>query len=128
MNKNLHPDYLYDRLFIMYNAEDFFIDTVKESNNLQYKPLSRVNSMHGIKWQAEDILLKMRYHDLFNENKFYSSGSNDSSFNGQEFIEISLMIEEGKFGSLNKNDFAKEGGVLISRCYEFLANKYSIII
>lgn len=128
MNKNLHPDYLYDRLFIMYNAEDFFIDTVKESNNLQYKPLSRVNSMHGIKWQAEDILLKMRYHDLFNSNKFYSFQSNDSSFNGQEFIEISSMIEDGKFGAINRNDFAKEGGVNINRCYEFLANKYSLII
>jgi hypothetical protein len=128
MNKNIHPDYLYDRLFIMYNCEDFFIDTIKESNNLQYKPLSRNNSMHAIKWEAEDILLKMRYHDLFNLNKFYSFQSNDSSFNGQEFIEISSMIDDGKFGTIKKNDFAKEGGLQINRCYEFLANKYSIII
>jgi hypothetical protein len=130
MNKNIHPDYLFDRLFIMYNAEDFFIDTIKETNNLQYKPMNmgRNNSMHHIKWQAEDILLKMRYHDLFNESKFYRPGSNDSSFHGQEFIEISAMIDDGKFGSINKNDFAEDGGVHINRCYEFLANKYSLII
>jgi hypothetical protein len=128
MNKNIHPDYLYDRLFIMYNCEDFFIDTIKESNNLQYKPLSRNNSMHALKWEAEDIMLKMRYHDLFNLNKFHSFQSNDSSFNGQEFIEISSMIDEGKFGAITKNDFAKEGGVNINRCYEFLANKYSLTI
>lgn len=130
MNKNIHPDYLYDRLFIMYNCEDFFIDTVKETNNLQYKPMnmSRNNSMLHIKWQAEDILLKMRYHDLFNYNKFYSFQSNDSSFNGQEFIEISSIIDDGKFGAINRNDFAKEGGVHINRCYEFLAKKYSFTI
>lgn len=128
MNTNIHPDYLYDRLFIMYNCEDFFIDTIKECNNLQYKPLSRNSSMHAIKWEAEDILLKMRYHDLFNLNKFYGFQSNDLSFNGQEFIEISSMIDDGKFGAINKNDFAKEGSVHINRCYEFLANKYSLII
>jgi hypothetical protein len=130
MNKNIHPDYLYDRLFIMYNAEDFFIETIKETNNLQYNPMnmSRNNSMHHIKWQAEDILLKMRYHDLFNENKFYRLGSNDSSFNGQEFIEISSMIDDGKFGLINKIDFAKEGGVFINNCYKFLAKKYSFTI
>jgi hypothetical protein len=128
INKNIHTDYLYDRLFIMYNCEDFFIDTIKESNNLQYKPLSRSNSMHALKWEAEDILLKMRYHDLFNLNKFHSFQSNDSSFNGQEFIEISTMIDDRKFGAITNNDFAKEGGVNINRCYEFLANKYSLTI
>jgi hypothetical protein len=90
--------------------------------------MSRNNSMHHIKWQAEDILLKMRYHDLFNENKFYRLGSNDSSFNGQEFIEISSMIDDGKFGLINKIDFAKEGGVFINNCYKFLAKKYSFTI
>jgi hypothetical protein len=128
LNREMNPFNLFDRLVIMYNAEDFLIDTVKGANDLHYKPLSRVNSMHGIKWQAEDILLKMRYHDLFHENKFYKDGSNDDSFNGQEFTEISGMIENGKFATTNKNDFANEGGELIKRCYEFVASKYSFTI
>lgn len=53
----------------MYNAEDFIMDTVREANDLHYKPFSRFNSIHYIKWQVEDILLKMRYHDLFHENR-----------------------------------------------------------
>jgi hypothetical protein len=128
LNREIHPFNLFDRLIIMYNAEDFLIDTVKGANDLHYEPLSRENSMHHIKWQAEDILLKMRYHDLFHENKFYRDGSNDDSFNGQEFIEISGMIENGKFDTTNKNDFVKEGGELIKRCYEFVASKYSFTI
>jgi hypothetical protein len=128
LNRELHPYNLFDRLIIMYNAEDFLIDTIKGANDLHYEPLSRFNSMHDIKWQAEDILLKMRYHDLFHENKYYRDGSNDDSFNGQEFIEISGMIENGKFNTTNKNDLVKEGGELIKRCYEFIASKYSITI
>ena len=67
----------------------------------------------------------MRYHDLFNENKFYRDGSNNNSFNGQEFIEISKMINDGQFGTVNKEDIIKEGSELINRCYEFIATKYS---
>jgi hypothetical protein len=70
----------------------------------------------------------MRYHDLFHENKFYRDGSNDDTFNGKEFIEISRVIESGKFASTNKNDFVKDGGELIKRCYEFVASKYSFTI
>lgn len=128
LNGEIHPFNLFDRLIIMYNAEDFLIDTVKEANDLRYEPLSMVNSLKHIKWQAEDILLKMRYHDLFHENKFYRNGSNDDSFNGEEFNEISRMIENGQFATTNKNDFVKEGGELIKRCYEFVATKYSFTI
>jgi hypothetical protein len=70
----------------------------------------------------------MRYHDLFHENKFNRDGSNDDSFYGQEFIDISRMIENGKFATTNKNDIVKEGGELINRCYEFVASKYSFTI
>lgn len=126
INFKIHSDNLFDRLKIMYNAQDFLIDTVKEVNNLHYNPLSMLNSIHH--WQAEEILLKMRYHDLFHENKFYEDGSNNNSFNGQEFIEISAMFKNGKFTTTNMNDFAKEGGELIKRCYEFIASKYSFTI
>jgi hypothetical protein len=130
LNREVHPFNLFDRLIIMYNAEDFLIDTVKGANDLHYEPLSlsRFNSMHHIKWQAQDIILKMRYHDLFEENKFYRDGSNDNNFFGQEFIEISDMIENGKFAKKNINDIAKEGGELIKRCYESIASKYSFTI
>lgn len=125
LNKEIHPFNLFDRLFIMYNAEDFLTDTIIETHNLQYNPLSRTGSRHYIKYQAEDMLLKMRFHDLFHENKFYREGGNDSSFNGQEFIEISKMINNGQFGSVSKNDIVNEGGELIKKCYEFVATKYS---
>jgi hypothetical protein len=128
LNREIHPFNLFDRLIIMYNAEDFIMDTVREANDLHYKPFSRFNSIHYIKWQVEDILLKMRYHDLFHENKFNRDGSNYDSFYGQEFIDISRMIENGKFATTNKNDIVKEGGELINRCYEFVASKYSFTI
>lgn len=128
LNKQINPDNLYDRLIVMYNAEDFFIDTIKESNNLQYNPvnISRNNSMHHIKWQADDILLKMRYHDLFNENKFYRNGSNDSSFNDQEFIEITNMIKSGRFDSVSQEVFVNKGKESINKCYNYIAEKYSL--
>jgi hypothetical protein len=125
LNNQIHPFNLFDRLIIMYNAEDFLTDTVIEANNMQYNPLSRMGSRHNIKYLAQDMLLKMRYHDLFNENKFYRDGSNNNSFNGQEFIEISKMINDGQFGTVNKEDIIKEGSELINRCYEFIATKYS---
>ena len=126
INNQTNPNYLYDRLIIMYNAEDFFIDTVKESNNLQYNPLSRMGSMNNIKHIAEDLLLKMRYHDLLNENKFYRNGSNDSSFNGQEFIGITNMIKNGQFGSANQAEIASKGNESIIKCYNHIATKYSL--
>jgi len=128
LNKQIDPSNFFDRLIIMYNAEDFLTDTIKEANNLRYKPLSWARSLHHIKWEAEDIMLKMRYHDLFHENKFYREGSNDDSFNGREFIEISKMINDGQFGSVNKNDIVKKGDELIKKCFEFIGNKYSIEI
>lgn len=128
LNKQIHPFNLFDRLIIFYNAEDFLTDTIIETHNLQYDPLSITGSRHMIKYQAEDMLLKMRFHDLFHENKFYREGSNDSSFNGQEFIEISNMINNGQFGSVSKNDIVNEGGELIKKCYEFVAKKHSFKI
>lgn len=128
LNKQIHPNNLFDRLIIMYNAEDFLTDTIINANNLKYNPLSRMGSRINIKFQAKDMLLKMRYHDLFNENKFYRDGSNNNSFNGQEFIEISKMINDGQFGTVNKEDIIKEGSELINRCYEFIATKYSFKI
>jgi len=127
LKKEIHPFNLYDRIVVMYNAEDFLIDTIKQANDLHYKPLRRESSLHAIKWQAEEILLKMRYHDLFNENKFYRDGSNDDSFNGQEFLRISKMIENGKFET-TKINFANEGGELINKCYEYIAEEYSFEI
>ena len=124
INSEMHPNNLYDRLIVMYNAEDFLIDTVKEAHNFQYNPLSRMGSMHNIKYMAEDILLKMRYHDLFHENQFYRNGSNDSSFNGQEFIEISDMILNGSFESRNKAEIVKKGKEHIDKCYNYIAGKY----
>lgn len=126
LNKQINPDNLFDRLIVMYNAEDFFIDTVKEANNLKYSPLNRMGSMHNIKYMAEDILLKMRYHDLFNENKFYRNGSNDSSFNGQEFVEISEMITTGRFETKSKDEIANKGKEFIDKCYNYIAEKYSL--
>lgn len=128
IKRQIHPNYLYDRLIILYNAEDFIIDTVKEANDLEYNPLSRMGSMHNIKYMAEDMLLKMRYCDLFNENKFYKNGSNDSSFNGQEFIEISEMITTGRFESTNKEEIANKGKEHIDKCYNYIAEKYSLNI
>ena len=83
-----------------------------------------MGSMHNIKYMAEDILLKMRYHDLFHENQFYRNGSNDSSFNGQEFIEISDMILNGSFESRNKAEIVKKGKKHIDKCYNYIAGKY----
>ena len=110
----------------MYNAEDFFIDTVKEANNLQYNPLNRMGSINNIKYMAEDILLKMRYHDLFHENKFYRNGSNDSSFNGQEFIEITDMIKSGRFESVSQDEITNKGKESINKCYNYIAGKYTL--
>ena len=126
INKHMHLNNIYDRLVVLYNAEDFLIDTIKEANNLQYQPLNRMNSMHNIKYRAEDMLLKMRYHDLFQENKFYRNGANDSSFNGQEFIEINDMIANGRFESNSKEEFAQLGKILIDNCYKYIAGKYSL--
>jgi hypothetical protein len=126
LNKQINPANLYDRLIIMYNAEDFFIDTIKEANNLQYNPLNRMGSMNNIKYMAEDILLKMRYHDLFHENKFYRNGSNDSSFNGPEFIEITNMIKSGRFESVSQDEIANKGKESIDKCYNCIAGKYSL--
>lgn len=128
LNEGLHPFNLYDRLIILYNAEDFLEDTIMDANDLNYAPLSRVNSMHSIKWQVEAILLKMRYFDLFHENRCHRPGSNDNTFNGQEFIKITRMIENGQFSTTNKNEIVKEGGELIQKCYEFIATKYSLKI
>lgn len=130
LNKQIHPFNLYDRLIIMYNGEDFLTDTIKEANNMHYNPinLSREGSLHNIKWLAEDMLLKMRFHDLFHENKFYRDGSNDDSFNGQEFIEISNMIKNGRFESVNVDDIANKGKELINKCYNFIVAKYSLDI
>ncbi|HCN84282.1 MAG TPA: hypothetical protein DIT07_11790 [Sphingobacteriaceae bacterium] len=128
LNKQIHPSNLYDRLIIMYNSEDFLADTIIEANNLQYNPLSLMGSRHNIKYMAEDMLLKMRFHDLFHENKFYRNSSNDDSFNGQQFIEISKMINNGQFGSVNNDDISKEGGELIKKCFVFITKKYSLEI
>ncbi len=75
---------------------------------------------------AEDMLLKMRYYDLFHENKFYRNGSNDSSFNGQEFLEISEMITTGRFESKSKDEIANKGKEFIDKCYNYTAEKYSL--
>lgn len=120
-----NPNNFYDRLIIMYNAEDFFIDTVKEANNLQYNPLSRMGSINNIKYMAEDMLLKMKYHDLFHENKFYRNGSNDASFNGKEFIEITNMIKSGSFESDSQDVIINKGQELINKCYHYIADKHS---
>ncbi len=126
LNKQNNPANLYDRIILMYNAEDFFIDTVKEANNLQYNPLNRMGSINNIKYMAEDILLKMRYHDLFHENKFYRNGSNDSSFNGQEFIEITDMIKSGRFESVSQDEITNKGKESINKCYNYIAGKYTL--
>lgn len=128
LNNKIHPFNLFDRLIIMYNAEDFLIDSIKHANNLQYSPLSMMGSRHNIKYLAEDMLLKMRFHDLFHENKFYRDGTNDNSFNGQEFTNISNMINNGQFGSADKNDIVKEGAELINKCYVYISTKYSFKI
>ncbi len=126
LNKQINPANFYDRLIVMYNAEDFFIDTVKDANNFQYNSLNRMSSMHNIKYMAEDILIKMRYHDLFQENKFYRNSSNDSSFNGQEFIKITDMIESGRFESKSQDEIANKGKESIKKCYNYIAEKYSL--
>lgn len=125
LNKQIHPNNLFDRLIVMYNGEDFLTDTIIQANNLHYDPLSRMGSRINIKYQAEDMLLKMRFHDLLNENKFYRNGSNDNSFNGQEFIEISNMINNGQFESANIDVIANKGKELINTCYLFIAKRYS---
>lgn len=122
--KQNNPNFFYDRLITMYNAEDFFIDIIKDAYNLKTSPLS-IMGFHN-KHLLKDMLLKMRYHDLFNENKFYRNGSNDSSFNRLEFIKITNLISNQKFESDNPNEIIKEGKELIDKCYNFISIKYSL--
>jgi len=126
LNKAIAPNALYDRLFVLYNAEDFMTDTIIQANNFQHNPLSRFSSSHNIRWMADDILLKMRYHDLFHENKFYKNGSNDNTFNGQEFIDLSNRIQQGSFESKNPHDIVIKGKESIDKCFNFISRKYSL--
>jgi hypothetical protein len=123
--KKLDPFVLYDRLIILYNAEDFITDTILSMNGNQADPMVFGRFANHSKWIADDILIKMRFHDLFYENKFYSNGSNDSSFNGQEFINLSNRIKNGNFESKNSNDIANQGRNLIDECYNYISEKYS---
>ncbi len=128
LNKAIAPNALYDRLFVLYNAEDFMTDTIIQANNFQHNPLSRFSSSHNIRWMADDILLKMRYHDLFHENKFYKNGSNDNTFNGQEFIDLSNRIQQGCFESKNPHDIVSKGKESIDKCFNFISRKYSLSV
>ena len=120
LNNTIAPNILYDRLFVLYNAEDFITDTIIQANNFQ------VSRIHHIRWMADDILLKMRYHDLFHENKFYKNGSNDNTFNGQEFIDLSNRIQQGSFESKNPHDIVSKGNESIDKCFNFISRKYSL--
>jgi hypothetical protein len=122
--KKVDPFILYDRLIILYNAEDFIKDTILEMNGSQPSPMEFGRFANHSKWIADDILIKMRFHDLFYENKFYTNGSNDNSFNGQEFIDFSNRINNGSFESKNPNEVANQGKKLIDKCYNHIANKY----
>jgi hypothetical protein len=122
----IDPNVLYDRLLVLYNAEDFITDTIINANNFQHNPLSRFSSSQNIRWMADDILLKMRYHDLFQENKFYRNGSNDNTFNGQEFIDLSNRIQQGSFESNNPQDIVSKGKESIDKCFNFISRKYSL--
>jgi len=128
LNNQIDPNVLYDRLLVLYNAEDFITDTIIHANNFQHNPLSRFSSSHNIRWMADDILLKMRYHDLFQENKFYRNGSNDNTFNGQEFIDLSNRIQQGSFESKNSHDIVSKGKESIDKCFNFISRKYSLSI
>jgi len=122
----IDPNVLYDRLLVLYNAEDFITDTIINANNFQHNPLSRFSSSQNIRWMADDILLKMRYHDLFQENNFYRNGSNDNTFNGQEFIDLSKRIQQGSFESNNPQDIVSKGKESIDKCFNFISRKYSL--
>jgi len=123
--KKVDPFLLYDRLIILYNAEDFITDTILAMNGNQSDPMILGRFANHSKWIADDTLIKMRFHDLFYENKFYSNGSNDNSFNGQEFIDLSNRINNGSFESKNPNDIANQGKKLIDKCYNYISEKYS---
>lgn len=124
--KKVHPFILYDRLIILYNAEDFITDTILATNgNLSSPPIAFGRFANHSKWIADDILIKMRFHDLFYENKFYSNCSNDNSFNGQEFIDLSYRIKNGSFESKNPEEIVNLGKIAIDNCYNYISEKYS---
>jgi hypothetical protein len=116
----------YDRLIILYNAEDFITETIIECNNIQTNSLSRINSRHHIKWMADDMLLKMRFHDLFNKNKYYANGMNSNSFNGQEYMDFLNRIDQGSFESSNPLEIVSEGSRIITKCFNHISRKYNI--
>jgi hypothetical protein len=126
LKRKLDPNILYDRLIVLYNAEDFITDTIIESSNFEQTSLGRMGSRHHIRWMADDMLLKMRFHDLFYENKFWPNGANANTFNGQEYLDILNRIQHGSFESKEPIEIVKIGSTLINKCFNHIANKYSI--
>jgi hypothetical protein len=122
--KKVDPFILYDRLIILYNAEDFITETILAMNGNHSSSISLGRFANHSKWIADDILIKMRFHDLFYENKFHSNGGNDNSFNGQEFIDLSYRIKNGSFESKNPEEIVNLGKIEIEKCYNHIANKY----
>jgi hypothetical protein len=108
LKKQLDPNLLHDRILILYNAKDFKLDTIITARNFDCSPISISRSRQNIKWIAEDMLIKMRFQDLFHENKFYSNGSNDNFCTGKEFIDLSNRIQQGRFESKNPSEIAKK--------------------
>lgn len=125
--KESTPNGLYDRLIVMYNGEDFLMETIKQSQGLEYNTLSRLGSRHIINHQISDLLMKMRYHDLVTENRFWRNGENGNDFNKSQLIELVTQIQDGYFGeNIGVKEVELEGKHLINKTNQFIIDKYSL--
>ena len=127
--KDTSPHGLYDRIIVMYNGEDFLKETIRQSQGLEYNPLSRLGSRHMINHQVDDLLMKMRYHDLVSENRFWRNGENGNDFNKGQLIELTNQINGGYFGeNIGVKEVELEGKKLINKTFQFIAEKYSSVV
>lgn len=127
LNQIISPSSLYDRIIILYNGEDFLKETIIQTHRLEHNPLSRSRSHHMINHQVNDILMKMRYHDLVKENRFWRNGVNGSEFNMRQLNELTTQIQNGYFGeNLGAKEIELDGDKLISKTFEYIAEKYSM--
>ena len=123
MEKELNDINLYNRIYVLFSADDFLMDTIKEMENIVANPLSMTQNNSG-KHKIYTVLLKMKFHDLFHENKNYRKQFTENPHHISEFEELNDLVIKGHFENKDKMEVEKEGHHLIRKMSEFIAKKY----
>lgn len=118
----INPEYLFDRIVLIYNGEDFVLDIIKKVYDLRVSFIDSNSSPRLIQIKSRQYLEKMRVSDFETEPKVYKT----NNFLQEKKSELDGLIQNKVLGVyLSKEDIIAEGKVTHQKVFDYIQQKFA---